>query len=149
VLYLNLRTYLQDDLLPKADRMTMAHGLEARSPLLDRALVEYVFTLPAEYKIQNGRGKRILRRVFGGLVPDKILARPKHGFGVPLGAWFRRDLRGRIEEALLGAPALGRLLDASRVATLCREHLEGRVDRGQQLWQLLMLELWLRKYRLA
>jgi asparagine synthase (glutamine-hydrolysing) len=148
-LYLNFRTYLVDDLLPKMDRMTMAHGLEGRSPFLDRALVEYVATLPDEYKRRGGQGKVILKELASDLLPADILRRPKHGFGVPLGDWFRQELRAMVEDTLLSSPRLARWLRPKRVHTLLDEHLSRRADRGHQLWTLLTLELWLRKHRLA
>jgi len=148
LLYLNARTYLLDDLLPKLDRMSMAHGLEARSPLLDRPLVEYVAALPDELKLRGAAGKRVLRRAVAELLPGEILRRPKHGFGVPLGEWFRGRLRPLASDVLLSGPRLGRRLRAGAVRELVEAHLSGRVDRGHQLWTLITLELWLRKHRL-
>jgi asparagine synthase (glutamine-hydrolysing) len=146
LLYLNLRTYLLDDLLPKADRMTMAHGLEGRSPLLDRELVEYATTLPDALKRRGGRGKIVLKEVGESLLPPGILERRKHGFGVPLGDWFRGELRPMVEDTLLAGPRLGRRLRADGVRQIFDEHVSGRADRGHQLWTLLTLELWLRKH---
>jgi asparagine synthase (glutamine-hydrolysing) len=149
LLYLNARTYLLDDLLPKMDRMTMAHGLEARSPFLDRALMEYAARLPDSHKRRGARGKIVLKRAVERLLPREILDRPKHGFGVPLGAWFRGELRPMVEDTLLDAPRLGGRLRTSAVRALYAEHLSGRADRGHQLWTLLTLELWLRKHRFS
>jgi asparagine synthase (glutamine-hydrolysing) len=149
LLYLNARTYLLDDLLPKMDRMTMAHGLEARSPMLDRALVEYVASLPDGLKRRGGRGKIVLKKAVADLLPPEIVTRKKHGFGVPLGEWFRGELKGRVEALLLDRPRLGRWLRPEAVRALFAEHLSGRGDRGHQLWTLLTLELWLRKHRIA
>ena len=149
LLYLNARTYLLDDLLPKMDRMTMAHSLEARSPLLDRSLVEYVAGLPDRLKRRGGRGKIVLKKAVADLLPREILTRPKHGFGVPLGAWFRGELRPRVESLLLDRPHLARWLRVDAVRQLFAEHLAGRSDRGHQLWTLLTLELWLRKHRIG
>ena len=147
-LYLNFRTYLVDDLLPKMDRMTMAHALEGRSPFLDRALVEYVATLPDEYKRRGGRGKVILKELASDLLPADILRRPKQGFGVPLGDWFRQELRPMVDDTLLSSPRLARWLRPERVRALRDEHISRRADRGHQLWTLLTLELWLRKHGL-
>ncbi len=149
LLYLNARTYLLDDLLPKMDRMTMAHSLEARSPMLDRSLVEYVAGLPDRLKRRGGRGKIVLKKAVADLLPPEILMRPKHGFGVPLGQWFRGELRPRVESLLLERPRLARWLRVDAVRQLFAEHLAGRSDRGHQLWTLLTLELWLRKHRLG
>jgi asparagine synthase (glutamine-hydrolysing) len=147
LLYLNARTYLLDDLLPKMDRMTMAHGLEARSPLLDRALFEYVATLPDRLKRRGGRGKLVLKEAVRDLLPPSILRRGKQGFGVPLGVWFRGELRPMVEDTLGAEPRLGRRLRKDAVRAIVDEHLSGRADRGHELWTLLTLELWLRKHR--
>jgi asparagine synthase (glutamine-hydrolysing) len=147
LLYLNARTYLLDDLLPKMDRMTMAHGLEARSPLLDRALFDYVATLPDALKRRGPRGKIVLKEAVRDLLPASIVHRPKHGFGVPLGAWFRGELRPLVQDTLLSSPRLARYLRGEAVRGIFDEHLAGRADRGHQLWTLLTLELWLRKHR--
>ena len=149
LLYLNARTYLLDDLLPKMDRMTMAHGLEARSPMLDRALMEYVAGLPDRLKRRGGRGKIVLKKAVADMLPKEILRRPKHGFGVPLAEWFRGELRPRVEALLLDRPRLARWLRPDAVSRIFAEHLAGRSDRGHQLWTLLTLELWLRKHRLG
>jgi asparagine synthase (glutamine-hydrolysing) len=146
LLQLNARTYLLDDLLPKMDRMTMAHALEARSPLLDRPLFEYVAGLPDHFKRGGSRGKVVLKEAVRDLLPPSILRRRKHGFGVPLGAWFRGELRPLVQDALLSAPRLRRWLRLDGVRTIVEDHMAGRVDRGHQLWTLLTLELWMRKH---
>jgi asparagine synthase (glutamine-hydrolysing) len=129
------------------DRMTMAHGLEARSPLLDRALFEYVAGLPDGLKRRGAQGKVVLKEAVRDLLPPGILRRRKHGFGVPLGAWFRGELRPLVEDTLLVSPRLGRRLRVDAVKAIFDEHVSGRADRGHQLWTLLTLELWLRKHR--
>jgi len=149
LLYLNARTYLLDDLLPKMDRMTMAHGLEARSPMLDRSLIEYVAGLPDRLKRRGGRGKIVLKKAVADMLPREILTRPKHGFGVPLGQWFRGELRPRVESLLLDRPRLARWLRPDAVRQMFAEHLAGKSDRGHQLWTLLTLEMWLRKHRIG
>ncbi len=146
ILYLNARTYLLDDLLPKMDRMTMAHGLEARSPLLDRALMEYVASLPDDMKRKGRRGKVVFKTAVADLLPPETLRRPKQGFGVPLGVWFRGDLRPLLEDTLLSNPRLSRRVKLGAVRALFDEHVSGRADHGHQLWTLLTLELWLRKH---
>jgi asparagine synthase (glutamine-hydrolysing) len=148
LLSVSVRTFLLDDLLPKMDRMTMAHGLEARSPLLDRDLVSRVAALPDDVKRKGGQSKRVLKRAVEPWLPHGALDRPKHGFGVPIGAWFRTDLREMAESTLLDNPRLGALLPRKNIAELLREHGSGKSDRGSQLWLLLTLELWLRKHRL-
>jgi asparagine synthase (glutamine-hydrolysing) len=148
LLYLNAKTYLVDDLLPKMDRMAMAHGLEARSPFLDRALAEYVAGLPDALKRCGPRGKLVLKEIGRNLLPRGIVDRPKHGFGLPLGAWFRGELRSLAEDTLLSNARIGRRLRQAGIRGLFEEHLAGKADHGHQLWTLLTLELWLRKHRL-
>ena len=146
LLYLNARTYLLDDLLPKMDRMSMAHALETRSPFLDRRLAEYVATLPDSFKRSGRHGKVVLKKALEDLLPPGILARKKHGFGVPLGAWFRGELRPLVEDTLLDGPRLGGRLDGAAIRRIFDDHVSGRGDRGHQLWTLLTLELWMRKH---
>ncbi len=149
LLYLNLKTYLLDDLLVKMDRCSMAHGLETRSPLLDRDLIHYVFGLPDRLKLRWGRTKVILRDAFADLIPPEILRRGKMGFGVPLRAWFTSDLREGLQDALLAPDArLRRYVDAGYVEHLCHEYLDGRADHSHRIWTLLTFEVWLRNLSL-
>lgn len=149
LLYLNVRAYLLDDLLPKMDRMSMAHGLEARSPFLDRELTTYAATLPDAYKRRGAAGKVVLKEALRGMVPDEVLTRPKQGFGLPLGEWFRGELAPLVADTLLDRPRLAAHLRADTVRQLYEEHQAGRADRGHALWTLLVLELWLRKHGFA
>ena len=149
LLYLNVRAYLLDDLLPKMDRMSMAHGLEARSPFLDRDLTTYAAALPDAFKRRGAAGKVVLKEALRGMVPDDVLTRPKQGFGLPLGEWFRGDLRPLVADTLLDRPRLGGYLRAETVRRLYDEHQSGQADRGHALWTLLVLELWLRKHGFA
>jgi asparagine synthase (glutamine-hydrolysing) len=149
LLYLNVRAYLLDDLLPKMDRMSMAHGLEARSPFLDRELTSYAAALPDAYKRRGAASKIVLKEALRGMVPDDVLTRPKQGFGLPLGEWFRGELRPLVADTLLDRPRLSAHLRADTVRRLYDEHLAGRADRGHALWTLLVLELWLRKHGFA
>jgi asparagine synthase (glutamine-hydrolysing) len=143
---LNIETYLADDLLPKTDLMTMAHGVEARCPLLDRVLVERTFTLPDEYKVQGTKQKHMLRAIAGELLPASISRRPKQGFSAPLGVWFRGRWRSLAEESLFDSCVLSSLVKPHAVAGLWRRHLNGE-DWGLQLWALVSLERWLRRTR--
>lgn len=144
LLYLNLKTYLLDDLLVKMDRCSMAHGLEARSPFLDRALMEYVFTLPDSMKLKLGRTKVILRRAFADLLPPAILHRSKMGFAVPLQKWFAGQLREFLCDRLLdGGAHLRQYLDQGYVRQLLEDHLSHRADHSHRLWTLLTFEVWL------
>jgi len=146
LLQLNFRTYLLDDLLVKMDRMSMAHGLEARSPFLDTALVEFGASLPNRLRMRWGRGKQLLRRAMKDILPPSILARAKMGFGAPLGAWFRSDLNGLVQERLLDpASPLYEYLRPEPVAALVRSHMAAAADLSPQIWALLTLESWLRQ----
>jgi asparagine synthase (glutamine-hydrolysing) len=146
LLYLNVKTYLLDDLLVKMDRCSMAHALEVRSPFLDRALMEYVFTLPDTMKLRWGRTKVILRLAFADLLPREILRRGKMGFGVPLRAWFSAELKDYIQDLLLATDArLKGYLDQSYVRQLYRAHSSGQADHSHRLWTLLTFEVWLRQ----
>ena len=144
ILHGNFTSYLADDLLVKTDRCTMANSLEARAPFLDRALVEYVAALPDDLKLRRRRTKFILRRAFADLIPTAINRRRKMGFGVPLGAWFRGDLRGYVRDLLLDPNAKYRaMLSGGFVEGLVARHNSGEANAGQQLWSLICFERWL------
>lgn len=147
VLYLNYCTYLPEDLLVKMDRMSMAHGLEARSPFLDAALTELAGRLPDRLKVRGITTKVALRETFKELVPERITRRSKMGFGVPLGSWLRRELRPLVDAHLTadGAP-LFEHLNRDAVRLLVHEHMNGIRDRSQQLFCLLTLSSWLRTF---
>jgi asparagine synthase (glutamine-hydrolysing) len=146
LLDLNLRTYLLDDLLVKADRMSMAHGLEVRSPFLDTRLVDLALRLPPELKVGHFSLKRVLKSAVEDLLPPEIIRRRKRGFGVPLDRWFREDLRSYLEATLGSSEArVRRHLVPSSVDRLIAEHLSGHRDNGQALWMLLTLEVFLRR----
>lgn len=147
VLHVNFTTYLPEDLLVKMDRMSMAHALETRSPFLDTALIEYVASLPANLKVRGRKLKYILKKAFEDLLPKEILTRGKQGFGVPLGAWFRGELKPLVEEVLLGdSPRYRPFIRQEAVRRICEEHQTGVRDYGGQLWTLMNLEVWLRKH---
>ncbi|HBE66567.1 MAG TPA: asparagine synthase (glutamine-hydrolyzing) [Planctomycetaceae bacterium] len=143
----DLLTYLPCDLLNKVDIASMAHGLECRQPLLDYRLVEFAASLPSRHKMRGGRGKLLLERTYGSLLPRQIWTRKKMGFGVPLGSWFQNELRPLTESRLLG--------DDSRLQSYFRhealkfmvdQHMNGRVNHCYRLWNLLVLETWLRRW---
>ena len=144
LLQINFISYLADDLLVKLDRMTMAHALEARSPFLDRELVEYAAALPDRFKLSGRRTKAILRDAFADLVPPAIERRGKMGFGVPVGTWFRSGLREYMRDTLLAPAARYReMLSGPFVESLVRRHLAGDANLGPQLWSLICFERWL------
>jgi asparagine synthase (glutamine-hydrolysing) len=136
---LDVSTYLPGDLLPKSDIASMAHSLELRSPLLDHRVVELGLSLPNRLK----RGKLALRRAFAGDLPPLVADRGKTGFGVPLAAWFRGELRDLAGDLLLGDRGW---FEHSTVERLLDEHAAGRADHGHRLWTLVMLELWQRAH---
>ena len=143
----DLVTYLPCDLMTKVDIASMAHGLECRQPFLDYRVVELAATMPRRLKFRRGRGKRILRQVFGDLLPESIRRRPKMGFGVPLDHWFRHDLKDFTREVLLDPHTLQRgYFRPEAVAGLLDEHQQGRFNHGYRLWSLLILELWQRQW---
>ena len=143
----DFETYLPEDVLTKVDRMSMAHSIESRVPLLDNEVIDFAASLPAHFKIRHGTRKRVLKRAAARLLPARILERRKQGFGVPLDVWFRGDLRGLFHDVLLSARARQRgYFDACFVDRLVREHLAGSRDHTLRLWQLLVFELWHRRY---
>lgn len=150
VLCINARTYLLDDLNVKMDRASMAASLETRAPFLDTELMNYVFALPARFKLRGRETKWLLKHALGDLMPEGIATRRKMGFGVPLGAWFRGPLRERLREVLLanGAP-LHDYVERGELEALLESHESRRRDWGHQFWCLWMLDLWLRRERSA
>ncbi|HEY2592760.1 MAG TPA: asparagine synthase (glutamine-hydrolyzing) [Chloroflexota bacterium] len=138
--------YLPEDLLAKVDIASMANSLEARSPFLDHRLVEFCASLPSRLKLRGRTSKWLLRSLMRDRLPPDILARPKMGFGVPVGEWLRGDLRPLLEDTLFSPTALGRgYFRPEAVRALVDEHLTRRADRTSHIWALLMLELWQRE----
>jgi asparagine synthase (glutamine-hydrolysing) len=145
--YLDVRTYLPGDILAKVDWTSMLVSLEARVPLLDHVLMEYVATMPSRLKLADGSGKAIFKRAMGDALPPDVLTRRKMGFGVPLGSWFRNELRDYARDTLLGARARQRGLFApAAVEGLLDEHARGRRDLSASLWALVMFEEWARRW---
>ena len=142
-LFLDLKTYLADDILVKVDRMSMAVSLEARVPLLDHKIVEYAFRLPGSWKLRDGTSKWIFKKTMERLLPPENIYRPKEGFSIPIKHWLRVDLRDMlldhlneeriVREGLFHYPAVKRLIDS---------HLAGRENYSHQLWALLVFEIW-------
>ena len=143
----DLTTYLCCDILNKVDIASMAHSLECRQPFLDHRLVEFAASLPVQHKFRLGRGKQILKRAFGRLLPAEIFRRPKMGFGVPLDHWFREELREMTRDVLLGETARQRgYFRSETVERLIEQHERSEFDHAYRLWALLILELWMREW---
>jgi len=139
--------YLPDDLLVKVDIASMANSLEARSPFLDHKLMEFVAKLPGEYKIKGFIKKYILKRAIKDLVPHENINRRKMGFGVPIGSWFRNDLKSFLRDTLLSERSLGRgYFKQDAVRNIIDMHIGKKEDHAYRLWALLMLELWHRRF---
>jgi len=147
MLYVDAKVWLPDDLLMKADKMTMANGLELRVPFLDHKLVEFAAMLPDDWKLGGKGGKTLLRQAMRGVLPNAIIDRPKKGFPLPIASWLLGPLRQFARENLLARhAACGRHLDSSAVTRIVDEHEQGRVDRSQELWALLVFEFWHRHF---
>jgi asparagine synthase (glutamine-hydrolysing) len=150
MLWLDLVGYLPDDILVKLDRAAMAVSLESRAPFLDRRVLEVAWRLPLEMKLRQGTTKWILRQVLYRHVPRALVERPKMGFGVPIGAWLRGPLRPWAEELLSERALRDRgVLEPAPVRRAWRQHVEGRRDLGYELWDLLVLQAWLDRWKPA
>jgi asparagine synthase (glutamine-hydrolysing) len=140
-------TYLPEDVLTKVDRMSMAHSIESRVPLLDNEVIDFAATLPASLKIKEGRRKHVLKEVAATLLPRQILDCRKQGFGVPLGTWFRGNLRELFADTLLSPSSLQRgYFEPAFVRRVVHEHLTGTRDHTLRLWQLVVFERWHQQY---
>lgn len=143
---LDLENYLPLDILTKVDRMSMAHSLEARVPLLDHRLVEFAATIPPELRLHNGSTKHIFKQAMRGILPDAIIDRPKQGFAVPLEGWFRGQLDSFVRDLLLSETCRARqLFNPAYVERLLQLHAAGR-PLGLELWTMISFELWCRRF---
>jgi len=147
LLYVDSKTYLPGDILTKVDRMSMAVSLEARAPLLDHKLIDFVTGVPASLKLAGFQTKHLLKEAVKDLIPAEILHRPKQGFGVPIQEWINQQLRSRIRDTLRDARTRQRgYINSNYLDILLDEHERGRRDHSMGLWSLLMLELWHRRF---
>ena len=145
--YADVMTYLPDDLLVKVDIASMAHSLEARSPYLDHRLMEFAASIPPNLKLKGMTTKHILKKALANILPPEILHRAKMGFGVPIGRWFRHELKDLAHDILLDPRSVQRgYFDMGFVKKMLDEHVSGKVDHGYRIWALLNLELWHRMF---
>ncbi|MGI9470901.1 MAG: asparagine synthase (glutamine-hydrolyzing) [Rubripirellula sp.] len=143
----DILSYLPCDLCTKVDIASMAHGLEVRQPLLDHRVVEFAASLPVDLKFRGQRGKLTLQDTFGDLIPKGIFTRKKMGFGIPIAGWFRKELKPMVHDTLLAPDArINPYFRPDAVAELVRSHESSEQNHGYRLWNLLILEKWLRRW---
>ena len=149
-LYLDLTTYLPEDILFKVDIASMANSLECRSPFLDHKLIEFAATLPGRYKLSpGGRHKHILKEAFADWLPRGFMNRPKKGFSVPLTRWLKEDLADMLRDTLVSRKTLSHWFRQDEVERYVAEHVSGRASHSTRLWPLLVLALWVERFRVA
>lgn len=140
-------TYLPNDLLVKVDIASMANSLEARSPFLDHKVIEFAASLPENLKLNRFRTKYLLKKVAARLVPSEVVYRRKMGFGVPIGHWFRGEMKGFVGDVLLSETSLSRgIVKRGMIERYIREHTSGAFDHAFPIWSLLMMELWFQRF---
>jgi len=144
---MDLKLYLQDDILVKVDRASMACSLEVRAPFLDHELVEFVMGLPSSLKLKGFTQKYLLKKGVADLLPKEVIQRKKKGFGIPVAKWVKGPLKELFQD-LLAPDRIRRegFLNAEYVTKLLEDHLAGKRDNRKQLWTLLVWELWLNRY---
>jgi asparagine synthase (glutamine-hydrolysing) len=146
-LYVDIKTYLCDDIMVKVDRMSMATSLEARAPFLDYRVVEYAATIPSALKIRGAQTKYILKKAMAPLLPPEIINRGKEGFSIPIKNWLRQELRPMLLDTL--SPARVRrdgLFNAEYMERLVNEHLQGVENHSHRLWALMVFNIWREQY---
>jgi len=146
--YLDLKLYLQEAILVKVDRASMACSLETRAPLLDYEFVDFVMGLPSNLKLRGLTSKYLLKKATQNLLPQEVIQRKKKGFGVPIAKWVKGPLKELFGD-LLAPDRIRRegYLDPEVVSTLLSEHWLGKKDNRKPLWTLLVWELWHDRYR--
>jgi len=141
--YLDIKTYLTDDILAKVDRASMANSLEVRAPILDHKFMEIVATIPSSLKLRGRNGKYIFKKALEGILPNDILYRGKMGFAVPVADWFRNELKEMAYETIFDGN-YGTFFEKSAIERIWKQHQRGTRDRSAALWTLFMFQLWQR-----
>ena len=145
--YVDMKTYLVDDILTKVDRASMAHSLEVRVPILDHKFMEYAATIPSGLKLHDGEGKYVFKKALEPLLPHDTLYRKKMGFSIPLARWFRDGLKTAFEQRVLAKDAfVHNLLQPAGVRDMWQQHQSGVRDYAYELWAILVLESWGRRF---
>ena len=143
--YVDIKTYLVDDILVKVDRASMANSLEVRCPLLDHKLMELIAQIPSSLKLHRGQGKYIFKKSLQRVLPPEVLNRRKRGFAVPVAEWFRGELKEVTHEALFGRQ--DGLLNSAFLMKCWHQHQQGRRDWSALLWTTLMFRKWHEVYK--
>jgi asparagine synthase (glutamine-hydrolysing) len=147
-LYADFSTYLHDDLMAKVDIDSMTVALEGRSPFLDHEMLELTAQIPFNLKLKGLNNKKyILKEALRGLVPDEVMFRPKMGFGIPIDAWFRGELKNFAYETILSEKAISRgLFKKEALKAILDEHANTKINHAYRIWALITLELWFQEY---
>jgi asparagine synthase (glutamine-hydrolysing) len=147
LIYMYLKTYLQDDILVKVDRASMMNSLEVRAPFMDVHVVEFLNRLPYAYKLKGFTGKHLLKETMRGKLPADIIDRPKKGFGIPVSLWLKNELKDLCND-LLSKEAIESqgLFDYNYVEQLKQNHFKGRQNNRKELWNLMVFQLWRRNF---
>jgi asparagine synthase (glutamine-hydrolysing) len=145
--YLDVKLYLQDEILVKVDRASMSNSLEVRCPILDKNVIEYASKIPSYLKLNNLTTKYILKKILKDKIPPEILNREKQGFTIPARDWFKDELKGFLSDVFNENRIKKEgLFDYKEITKILNEHFTGRADNRREIWTLLIFELWLEKY---
>jgi asparagine synthase (glutamine-hydrolysing) len=148
-LWFDQRYYLADDILTKSDRMSMAHSVEVRPAFLDHRIVEFAVALPTHLKIKGSRQKVILKELMQSKLPPGFFDRPKVGLDIPSHEWIRGPLRDLLMDAVsFGLREYGHFFDADAIQSLVKRHMNREINAGYHLWGLLILFLWMKKWKI-
>jgi asparagine synthase (glutamine-hydrolysing) len=147
MIYWDVKNYLMDDGLVKVDRAVTSTNLEARTPLLDYHLFEYVWSLPISYSVnQHGGGKLLMKSLLKDYLPEEVLNKPKSGFTMPIGAWLKGPLRSWAESFIYSDSGSYHYINKTYVEEVWQKHLKGHGNWENELWTILMFQSWYQKY---